>query len=465
WTWSSAHTGSSNSRRYSPTVADVNDEILQEIKRAIFTVDLTAHGAPLQADPDDVQNVFDYLRHNYSLTSEALFRDEESTPEAPRLPPSDFKFTAEKESYEPLTYFLNIVVHAANTCLTHMRYLKDLHFDVHDVEMPVGKPQALKPVILGFLHPRTLAPDRPKIVWEDVAVTIEVKDHTLDLVKQLATYARNHLSFNRRRSFSITIAFDHKALTMCFLCFHRSGVSASELLKLNEEDGLRSVIEHMVGILSIRDEAGFGLDMTRVNEMYQLSGRYYAIVHTIQNRHSIRGRATAVYRLKYIPDIPEWQSRELTLVDKVPQLPEEMVYKLSYQTDGRPSEGTLLPRFFGQFGIVDVIGYHVCTAEESFVSTSHHLLNAQSWKLVDDSPVGSPEIKQLHCTAMSLEGLPLLDTSDKAAGIPTPAGLVEIMLHSMIGEWDSVSTFIRTPTTLHLRSLQFISRGCPSQGR
>ncbi|KAH8990118.1 hypothetical protein EDB86DRAFT_2939592 [Lactarius hatsudake] len=260
----STHTGSSNSS----AVADVNDEILQEIKRAIFTVNLTAHGAPLQADPDDVQNVFDHLRHNYSLTSEALFRDEESTPEAPRLPPSGFKFTAEKESYEPLTHILNIIVHAANTCLTHMRYLKDLHFDIHNVEMPVGnildsgKPQVLKPVILGLLHPRTL--DGPKIVWEDVAVIIEVK-----------------------------------ALTMCFLCFHRSDVSASELLKLNEEDGLRSVIEHMVGILSIRDEAGFGLDMTRVNDMYHLNGRYYAIVRTIQNRDSIRGRATAVYRLKY----------------------------------------------------------------------------------------------------------------------------------------------------------------------
>ncbi|KAH8992117.1 hypothetical protein EDB92DRAFT_1859853 [Lactarius akahatsu] len=113
-----------------------------------------------------------------------------------------------------------------------------------------------------------------------------------------------------------------------------------------------------------------------------------------------------------------------------------MVYKLSYQTDGRPSEATLLSRFFGQFGIVDVIGYHVCVAEESFGSTAHHLLNARFWNLAADSPVRSPEIKQLHCTAMSLEGLPLLDTSDKAAGIPTPAGLVEIILHSMIGHYN-----------------------------
>ncbi|KAH9040779.1 hypothetical protein EDB85DRAFT_1925459, partial [Lactarius pseudohatsudake] len=239
-----------------------------------------------------------------------------------------------------------------------------------------GEP--LKPDILGLLHPRT--PDDPKTVWEDVAVVIKVKDHSVKTVKQLATYARNHLSLNRRL-----------ALTLRFLCFHRSGVSASELLTLKEEDGFRSVVKHMVGILSIRDEAGFGLDSTRVNETYHLNGRYYDIVRTIQNRDSIRGRATAV--------IPEWPSRELTLVDEVPQLPEKM-------TKDHPPEGTL--------------------------PSPHHLLNAQFWKVVDGSPVRSPEIKQLHCTAMGLEGLPLLDNSDNAAGIPTPAVLLETILHSMI---------------------------------
>ncbi|KAH8992116.1 hypothetical protein EDB92DRAFT_1768844, partial [Lactarius akahatsu] len=77
----------------------------------------------------------------------------------------------------------------------------------------------LKPDILGLR--RTL--DGPKTLWDDVAVIVEVKDNMLDLVKQLATYARNHLSLNRRRSFSIAIAFDHRKLTLCFICFHRSG--------------------------------------------------------------------------------------------------------------------------------------------------------------------------------------------------------------------------------------------------
>ncbi|KAH8990485.1 hypothetical protein EDB92DRAFT_746290 [Lactarius akahatsu] len=158
----------------------------------------------------------------------------------------------------------------------------------------------------------------------------------------------------------------------------------------------------MVGVLSIRDEARFGLDLTHVNEMLHLNGHYYDIVRTIQNRDSIRGRATAVYSPKLqttdTQGIPKWPSRELTLVDEVPQLPEKMVYKMSYQTKDHPPEGTLLSRFYGQFGIVDIIGHHVCTAEESFGSnsTSPLDLNAQFWNVVDGSPVRSLEIKQLH---------------------------------------------------------------------
>ncbi|KAH9083530.1 hypothetical protein EDB83DRAFT_2212655 [Lactarius deliciosus] len=56
-----------------------------------------------------------------------------------------------------------------------------------------------------------------------------------------------------------------------------------------------------------------------------------------------------------------------------------------------------------------------------------------SGKVVDGSPVRSPEIKQLHCTD-GAEGLPLLDNSDNAAGILTPAVLLETILHSMIGD-------------------------------
>ena len=128
------------------------------------------------------------------------------------------------------------------------------------------------------------------------------------------------------------------------------------------------------------------------------------------------------------------RSRELTCVVAATQLPEEMVYKLSYQRVGRPSEGDLFSDFSGQFGVVDVIGYHTCSSEESFGSTVHLFPHPRFLKLCQTSPVAPPEHRYLHCTAMGLEGLPLLDISDTEVGIPTPAELVETILHSMIGE-------------------------------
>ncbi|KAI9428576.1 hypothetical protein H4582DRAFT_2091626 [Lactarius indigo] len=184
----SVHTGSSNP----PTVAGVNDKILREFNRAIFTVNLTTQGAPLHADLDDVQKVFDHLRHNYGLTYKTLSGDDKSTKDVPRLPPCGFR--AASKSYKPLTHFLNIIAHISNTCMTRARYLKDIRFDPHGVEMRenVDSEKPLKPVILGLLHSRT--PDKLKISWNDVAIIVGVKSRLIDVVEQLAKYARCHLT-------------------------------------------------------------------------------------------------------------------------------------------------------------------------------------------------------------------------------------------------------------------------------
>ncbi|KAH8990120.1 hypothetical protein EDB86DRAFT_3192629 [Lactarius hatsudake] len=196
---------------------------------------------------------------------------------------------------------------------------------------------------------------------------------------------------DRLRSFSIAIAFDHSMLTLRFLCFHRSGVSVSPQLELAKEDGFRSIVDHMVGILSIRDEAAFGLDMTHTENVYRLNGHNYEIVRTIRNRDSFCGHSTAVFSLKRARDTSALlQSRELTLIDGVSQLPEKMVYELSYQIEGRTSEGTLFSRFFGQFGIIVVTGFHTCSREDVFGSTAHCFSNARFLALADDSPGQDP---------------------------------------------------------------------------
>ncbi|KAH9044502.1 hypothetical protein EDB85DRAFT_1884997 [Lactarius pseudohatsudake] len=135
----------------------------------------------------------------------------------------------------------------------------------------------------------------------------------------------------------------------------------------------------MVGILSIPDEEAFGLDLTRVEKVYRLNNRNYEIVRKIHERNSIRGHSTVVYSLKVritgTRNTPaRLRSRKLKLVGGLSQLPEMM-------TEERPSEGTFFSGFFGQFGIVDVVGYHICTSNESFGCTAHYFSNARHYNL------------------------------------------------------------------------------------
>ncbi|KAH9049708.1 hypothetical protein EDB84DRAFT_1672533, partial [Lactarius hengduanensis] len=399
----------------------MKSQILREFNRATFLVDLTAEGAPLQADSSNVQKVLDRLRVYHNITHHTLLGDDESTDDVPRLPPNGF--TTEGNSYGPLTHFLNIIVRAAKECLTPWaaRHLRDLRFFPHGVEMQdkvdSGKP--LKP--------------NQKISWNDVAIIVEVKRKRLELIQQLSTYARCYLAIDRRRSFSIAIAFNHENLRMRFLIFHRAGLSSSHELSLREEAGFQSVVEHMVGVLSIPDEKAFGLDMARFENVCRINNRDYEIVRPIHVRNSVRGRATAVYSIRVCPpdaqDTPtSLRSRWLTLVDGVVELPEKMVYKLSYQTEGHTLEASLLSGSLGQFGIVDIIGSCNCTVgePEPFGSTAQHVKNYSAEN-------GTSENRYLHCVAMALEGLPFLDTSDEEVGIPSPAELLESILHATIG--------------------------------
>ncbi|KAH9060905.1 hypothetical protein EDB87DRAFT_515058 [Lactarius vividus] len=301
--------------------SEMKSQILREFNRATFLVDLTAEGAPLQADSSNVQKLLDRLRVYHNITHHTLLGNDNSTKDAPQLPPNGF--ATERNSYEPLTHFLNIIVCAAKECLTPWaaRHLRGLQFLPYGVEMQdkVDSEKPLKPDVLGLV---CSPPNQQKIFWNDVAIIIEVKSKRLELIQQLSTYARCYLATNRRRSFSIAIAFDHEKLRMRFLIFHRAGLSSSHELSLHEEAGFQSVVEHMVGVLSIPDEKAFDLDMARFENVYRINNRDYEIVRPIHVRNSVRGRATAVYSIRVCPpdaqDSPaSLRSRWLTLVDEV----------------------------------------------------------------------------------------------------------------------------------------------------
>ena len=280
----------------SRTQEDTKDLTMNELTCATFFVDLTAEDAVFSADSNNVQAVLHRLQDHYHLTSNTLLRDDTSSETNPRFPPGGFD--KESHSYEPLIHLLNMIVGATNECLpATQRYLRHLRFHRYGLEVKknYGSKKSLKPDGVGLV---VEMPAERKISWGQVEVVIEVKTQIPALIKHAATYARCSLVNNQRRSFAIAIGFDHKRLDARFLVFHRSGLSSSRPLSLRTPQGFENVVKHIVGMLSIRDEAGYGLDVTRSQEIFSINDRYYQVVSLLCMRDSLRGRSTVVYNLE-----------------------------------------------------------------------------------------------------------------------------------------------------------------------
>jgi hypothetical protein len=121
----------------------------------------------------------------------------------------------------------------------------------------------------------------------------------------------------------------------------------------------------------------------------------------------------------------------------VTALPNKVVVKLTYPIKGHSQEGPLFSQFFGQFGIGDVLGFYNCSSEEPHGSTSLFSKNAQYWNILDNKEQEDhhgPEERGLQCLVLSAEGQSLIDLNNKVNGIPSPADLLETILHAIIGK-------------------------------
>ncbi|KAH9065761.1 hypothetical protein EDB87DRAFT_1679470 [Lactarius vividus] len=186
------------------------------------------------------------------------------------------------------------------------------------------------------------------------------------------------------------MSFGHRALTLRFFCFHRSGVSFSPELRLDKENS-EVFVEHMVGILSIQDEEAIGLDLTGVEKVYRLNNYDYDIVRIINQRNPIRGHSTVVYSLKRAECLFDLYMTRYELQWGASTAQEGGIY----QTEKRSSEGSLFSGFLGHFGIVDIVGYYIYISNESFGCTAHHFSNACFSGFGDDSAdeTRTPEIR------------------------------------------------------------------------
>jgi hypothetical protein len=250
-----------------PHQEDMKARTVAELKGATYQVDLTAEGAILQGDSNTVKNVLHCLRRDHNLTAETLTTGGLSSPTNPRLPGGGFQ--KEPPSYEPLAHLLNKIVDA--TSIPMGSYLSGLRFHKfgNEVAEKYGSYKGLKPDGIALLG------DLPtgKVSWEDIKIVIESKRDTKRITDQAATYARCSLVHNLRHFFALAIGFNFRSLEVFFMVFHRSGLSASRPLKLTEKQGFEGLVRHIVGILSVQGEAGYGLDITRSQDLFCINNR------------------------------------------------------------------------------------------------------------------------------------------------------------------------------------------------
>ena len=138
----------------------------------------------------------------------------------------------------------------------------------------------------------------PVLSWEQIEVIVESKATVRNIVRKSGTYARCCLLNNQRRFFSLGIGFQYKELEAYVFIFHRSGLSSSRPLKLTTDEGFKGLVSHIVEILSFKEEADYGLDTTRFQNMFRINNRYNEIIRFLYMRGCLQDHSTTVYSLK-----------------------------------------------------------------------------------------------------------------------------------------------------------------------
>jgi hypothetical protein len=277
--------------------------VTDELKNATYRVDLTTDGAILHADPNIVESVIDCLASRHNLTHGTLqlppgTADPGSTSSAtnPRLPSDGFK--DEVDSYEPLVHLLNKIINVANQCISasHLSGLGFHHFG-KEAKARYGCAKCLKPDGVGIIGELPTGAEDSDLSWEDIEVIVESKRTVRQMVQQSGMYTRFCLLNNQRRFFSFGIGLQFTTLDIYIFVSHRSGFSSSRPLKLTTEEGFKGLVRHVVGMLSFKGEAAYGLDTTRTQDMFCINNRYYDIVRPLYMRGSPRGPSTVVHSL------------------------------------------------------------------------------------------------------------------------------------------------------------------------
>ena len=237
----------------------------------------------------------------------------------------------ESESYPPLEKFLNDCAEVCHSVLDGIggaasrgeRWYDTLKFIVYDkiTEDGVDGSSPVKPDLVGGLdlNPGVRAAWSPRDQnMNQVLLPVEVKKDWLPMVVQAATYARCLFSASPSRQFALVLGFRHVKAELRFLVFHRSGLTASKPLSVNDEQGRKDILRVLFSILSWKStgDAGF-LEFYNDTEMSlfyredDTTGVVARVTEVLHDGLCVLGRASRVLLVAYSSRSGEEQEPEV----------------------------------------------------------------------------------------------------------------------------------------------------------
>ena len=176
--------------------------------------------------------------------------------------------------------------------------------------------------------------------------------------------------------------------------------------------------------------------------------------------------SSLIFAYAAIQDKP-WHRLEsciLTLSSAADHIPDELTYKQSYPVEGKSQEGPLFAQLNSQFGITNVIGYHVYGTGDPHGSTKQLLNGAEYWTFFEQHGLSKnrchePEKRGLQCIALSGEDKALVNLHNTDRDMPSLGKLLESILHAIIGRYCSIHASLLLMLTNLLRHYNLFQKG------
>ncbi|TDL29912.1 hypothetical protein BD410DRAFT_893123 [Rickenella mellea] len=310
----------------------------------------------------------------------------------------------ENEYYNPFALLLSKALEAARKELgsgSGGYYYEKIQFSVYDhqVEGSVDQSHPFEHILVGC--DKIICP-REKLHWRAIMVPITVKRSWQELVEQ---------------------------------ALH--GLTSSPPAQLNTEKGWMHFIEGIVGLASVKDRSGAGMETSRDTSSYHLP--WFGLCK-IEELHCARkwvcGNATYVSRVKPIRYDVRSNNSSLVCNNSLPELAgtplcNSLIVKDSWPKRSQNNEATLLKAVGGLFGLPAMYGSYIVKRPDGEDETTATFIPEDAkywhpWEDMQPKEDPKPELREHVRLMFESEGKPLSQAS-------SPRELLEAILHAIVG--------------------------------